>query len=178
MTASCRPLYFAALVLLLTGVAACQSEGPEQGATVSQLIDDPQQYIGQNVTVSGEIEQVFSDAAFAIGGEEFGDRLMVYMSPSVTVYGQRSAPDTSFMAGDIVQLTGQVRRYVSISAERGGEQNVDIPYDDQAPALLASRVYLTPRIGRSARPADTAAAVTADTTVSDTARATDTTSQP
>ena len=130
MIARRHPLCFAVLLLLLVGMAACQSEGPEQNATVSQLIDDPQQYVGQNVTVSGEVEQVFSDVAFAIGGEEFDDRLIVYLSPSATVYGQRPAADSSVVAGDIVQLTGQVRRYVSVSAERDASQNIDIPYDD------------------------------------------------
>ena len=164
-----RPLRFtAALLLLLTGLAACQSEGPEQGATVNDIVDNPQQYLGQNVTVSGEINRVFGDASFLIGGDDFENALIVFIAPTAEVRGQRPNDDQVLQEGDVVQVTGQVRRFATVEAEGAAGQNVNVEYGSEAPAVTASVVYLTPRVARADRPADTAAAVTTDTTASDT----------
>ena len=73
-----------AMALVLT-FASCQSEGPNLGVTVDDVVDDPEQYEGQTVTVSGEIDEAYGGTAFTIGGGAFGEDLLVIAPPGVDI---------------------------------------------------------------------------------------------
>ncbi len=47
-----------------------RSAGPEVGVTVSDIADNPQEYYGSEVTVSGEVGELIGPRAFTIGTQD------------------------------------------------------------------------------------------------------------
>lgn len=153
----CRPplsSYFL-LPLFLSGMllmSACQSKGPNVGVTAGEIEANPEQYYGQRVVVSGDIDDVYS-SSFTIGGQGFQDELLVVVPEEAQVSGGRSGEHT-YEGDDIVQVTGSVRRYVvtQIEEEYGvGLDGAEIDYDEQEPVLIAESVAITPRTGTGTR---------------------------
>ncbi len=139
------------LLLLIDFIGDYTSVGPFEGATIREIVQAPDTYIGQNVTVSGEVNTVIGQRAFTIGDEEFmggAELLVVSVNDLPTVDGW--AADTSILENDIVQVAGPVRRF-----EREAFENaVGVDLDDAAlepfngqPAIIAQSVDLTPRAG-------------------------------
>lgn len=52
------------------------SAAPETGVTLEQIVDEPRQYLGQQVTLSAELEERY-DRAFSIGGDALGEELLI-----------------------------------------------------------------------------------------------------
>lgn len=129
-------------------LTACESEGPEIGATISEIESDPLEFFGEMVTVSGEINEVYGPASFTIGGEGFGGQLLVVVPPNANVVGVLE-DNEPYAEDDIVQVTGLVREYVvaEVEEEYGLDLVPDIEYEEQEPAVIANAVYLTPRLG-------------------------------
>lgn len=48
-----------------------ESEGPASGVVVSDITDNPSEYFGSTVTISGEVNDLAGPQAFTIGGEDF-----------------------------------------------------------------------------------------------------------
>lgn len=135
---------FALPALLL--LAACQSE--EQAAaeaprvTVQQLRDDPEAHLGERVTVRGTVARVYGASAFSIAGDA-GSVLVVFIAPSAEVENARSE-ERPLAPGDTVHASGTARRFASAVTERDAEQEVEIDYADENPALVATRLVRAP----------------------------------
>lgn len=135
------------LGLLALALSACQSEAPNVGATVGEIENNPAQYFGQQVTVSGEVDDVYG-SAFTIGGEGFGGELLIVVPTSAPLTGAR-AGTSPYMQDDIVQVTGTVREYLvgEIEDEFGLSLSPDIEYEEQEPAVVVGSAFITPRVG-------------------------------
>jgi len=122
------------------------SAGPDTGVTLNEIADEPGQHIGRTVTISGEVESVEPDGlvggdasvrprAFAIGGDALGEQVLVVPSGGLTAAGVDE--------GDIVQVTGTVRRF---SAEEF-QDDFDIDFGaglfgdfEARPAIVAAAI--------------------------------------
>ncbi len=138
------------LIPLFTGD---DSTGPERGATVSNITDNPEEYIGETVTVSGEVEAAIGDRVFTIGGQEFlgGQSLLVVSAnPLPTAAGR--TPGDAVLTNDIIQVTGPVRRFNVAEFEQAIGTALDdglfTEFEGQ-PAVIARSVDLTPRSGNA-----------------------------
>lgn len=67
-----------------TNNSAAIEENDKEEDTLEQITENPDNYIGQNVTVTGEVQDVLSDRAFKISGETVGDELLVFASVDLT----------------------------------------------------------------------------------------------
>lgn len=100
----------AAAVVLPFSVAACGSDdtaGPETGTDVEDITEDDQyfasdEFAGQTVTISAEVEDVLSPKSFVLNGDDWGD-------DSVLVLSAQEAQD--LQEDDIVQVTGTVKSF-------------------------------------------------------------------
>jgi hypothetical protein len=133
----------------LFALGACQSEGPNVGVTVGDIEGDPSTYIGQRVTVSGDIDDVYA-SSFTIGGRGFGGELLIIVPPDAQLSGSHSN-DQPYADDDIVQVTGTVREYIiaDIESEFGLGLDPEIEYEEQEPAVVAESIAITPRTGGS-----------------------------
>ncbi len=132
---------------MLGFAVGCASEGPNVGVTVDDVTGNASEYMGQNVTVSGEVDEVYP-GAFTIGGEGFGDELLVIVPSTAQTPGGRTGP-MAYQEDDIVQVDGTVRAYVIAEIERDFGLDLgagaEIDYEEEAPALIASAVRVTQR---------------------------------
>lgn len=127
------------LVVLTAGlIGACETAEPNIGATVDEIRENPGGYVGQVVTVSGEIEGTWVPAAF-----EMND-LLVIVPADVTIKGG-PAEITEEVGGDVAQVTGTVQTYAvaEIEAEYGLELP-DVEYEEGGPVVVAQTIYLNP----------------------------------
>lgn len=75
-----------AAALLPFGVVACGDDtaGPETGTDVEGVTEDDyfgtDRLVGQEVTVSAEVTEVFGGKAFEPGGENYGDDSLLVLS--------------------------------------------------------------------------------------------------
>ena len=136
-----------AVVMLpsLTQTAQAQS-----GATVSEIEDEPEQYVGQNVTVSGEVAKVYGPGNFTIGGDDFSNEELLIVVPATARVSGGSQNPAMVAEGDVVQVSGQVRRFVETEIENDFDLDFDfdeyeIDYDREGPALIADELLLSPR---------------------------------
>ena len=146
------PLIIAFLLLLSPVLfAACESEEPNVGTTVEDIVeaeDDPvyddgllgartiydeaDSYLGQTVTVSGEVSEIYGPNAMTIGEDLWGEDLLVVVPPSATVSGATPTGDavSGFLDLNpeyVVQVTGTVGRYVLAEVER--DYDLDLTAD-------------------------------------------------
>ncbi len=109
-------LLFVAGALLLADFG--ESAGPEEGVTLRQVAAEPQDFAGERVVISGQVEELqgFSladaDIVFAIGDDA---------SEKVLVYPQEGAMlPPGFSTDAIVRVTGTVRRVQRNAQTDGG----------------------------------------------------------
>ncbi len=100
----CLPL--TCIVLLLLKGCVTEDTGPI-GVSPAAIHDDPAAYYGSRVTVSGEVDDVYSPGTFTIGGDEFGEEILVLSMDSVAVATGRSG-ERPVRRTDIVQVSGVV----------------------------------------------------------------------
>lgn len=136
-----------ASLICVAALAACQSAEPNVGVTIADVEQDPEQYFGQTVTVSGEINDVWGPDVFTIGGEGFAGALLIIVPESAQFVGVSEAEPVE--EDDIVQITGTVEEYIiaEIESEYGFTPEYDIEYEEREPAVVATTVYLSPRTG-------------------------------
>lgn len=131
----------AVLVALAAGGAGCKDDK-----------EDPSAYIGQSVTLSGEVEEVFGQQAFRLEPDErFGQGLLVVTQGPV-VLGTKNLED-----GLELRVTGTVRQLeiVELEREMGWDLDPEIEAEfAQKPILVAQTVSLKddPTASWSARP--------------------------
>lgn len=121
-----------ALALLLGGCGDDGSAGPNEGVTLDDVTeedgldfdtgegepDDADAYVGEEVTVSGEVAARINDTTFHIGDESVDDSLLVFADEAII-------PELS--SNDIVQVTGTVREVDRDTFET----EFGIPWDDE-----------------------------------------------
>lgn len=101
-------------VALAAGLVACDgdSAGPEEGVTAGEVAEadgegiasadvftDPSEFVGRDVTVSGEVAEVVSARAFVIAAGEIGEQLLVFSATG------EPGPEV----GAVVRVEGTVR---------------------------------------------------------------------
>jgi hypothetical protein len=122
-------------ITALEGAEAVGAEDPELAPIgAADLAANPDQYVGQEVTVSGTVSSITGDNAFTIGGGDIGgDALLVTSATSV---GQQQLVEQ----GAIVQVTGTVAEQFSADAVA---DDLGIEWEDpEAFADFAGQNYL------------------------------------
>jgi hypothetical protein len=134
------PRWVAAGAAVLLSLSACgddETAGPETGADVGDVVEEDgsfkvDEYKGQTVTVSAEIEDMLSPKSFVLsGGQQGDDRLLVL-----------TEQPTDLDEGEVVQVTGTVETFTyDHFADRYGltEPAVYQPYGDEE-FIAASKV--------------------------------------
>ncbi len=106
----------------------------EPNAFLRYVIDNPREFYGRTVTVTGEIDDIVAPTAFTIGP---GGLLLVSSAPA------SATPDLS--ESQTVQVTGTVRRFDLVELER--ETGADLQDElfagwEGRPAIVASSVQV------------------------------------
>lgn len=125
------------LIILLLGVlllGACQSRPTNVGLSAGDIVADPASYYGNLVTVSGEIDQVWDERIFSIGGHDFDDDLLVISLDAISVAPGRSM-EAPVVRNDIVQVTGTVEPLVLADLEA----KYGLQLDEELKATMADR---------------------------------------
>ena len=96
---------------------ATRDETPA-GITVASILENPADVYGKSVIVSGEVKDLRGPRAFTIGGEDWfsGKLLVLAAEPLPTVKGRDG--NTQLAPGDLVQVSGPVRRLVIADVEK------------------------------------------------------------
>lgn len=120
-----------------------------QDTTVATIAQDPESWIGEQVSVSGEVSEVLTPFAFVLGGEQFvgGDELLVIGPPPAV--GTPDEVDQEAYPQDIVQVAGEIREFNRTELEE--EWNVELPEEafegrDTRVVLVGETVGLTQRV--------------------------------
>lgn len=136
------------------------SERPRVGVTLTDITENPEEFIGADVTVSGEVGDLVGPQAFTIGGEEFlgTDELLILgaeeLPEIVTGVDEEFLENEPEIVGsdDIVQITGTVGQLEvnALEDDFGSDIDEDLfaEYEDE-PFIVAEEVFLTPRIERA-----------------------------
>ncbi|MGG6295647.1 hypothetical protein ACQ4M4_14755 [Leptolyngbya sp. AN02str] len=140
---------------MLTTVLLAGCQTPEQQTTVpedqnvttEELVDNPNKYIGQVVTVRSEPVAEIGPSTFTMEDEEF------FGSEPILVVNATGELFVFPEAGTDVQVTGEVRNFVALDIER--EYNLGLEADDYAtyenqPALIAQSIAIAPEPGELA----------------------------
>lgn len=100
----------AVIAVIWIVVEATEPDAPDVGVTVGDITENPTAYMGQNVTVSGEVEEIYTTGAFTLDGGDWG------MDDDLLVVGA-TAP-RAITEDDLVQVTGEVRQFTLVDVER------------------------------------------------------------
>ena len=136
----------ALLLLALLLLGACRSEEPNVGVTIEDLDDDPSAYVGETVTISGEVETTYGLTSFTIGDDNIGSEVLIVVPPGAEIAGGAAAEEEA-----VVQVTGTVREYVVTDIESDLsidlEPEVEIEYEGSRPAVIAEVIRIIPEEG-------------------------------
>ena len=133
-----------------------ESAGGAEGVSVATIIDNPEEFYGNQVTVSGLVTEVIGPNAFAIGGDEFigGESLLIVGAQELPqiVEGVAEGDVVEIKQQDLVQVTGTLRpaEQQEITDEVGYELDNQVfeVFGGEA-AVVASQVVVTPQQGGS-----------------------------
>lgn len=159
------PRAYLVLIVLtsLHCLAACEpdADGP-LGISAVAIAEDPGAYYGSRVTVSGQVNDVFSPGTFTIGGGEFGNEVLVLSLDSIRVVPER-AVEQPIRRGDLVQVTGIAQRFDEVrESDHSGFDPTDLEDEFGGTPVIVSRragarlehVVVTPRQIDAAVPGD------------------------
>lgn len=130
------------------------------GASVDNLLGDPNAYYGSRLTVSGTVGDIISPTVFTIQGSDADRHLLVVSLDSIAPAAERTKTDP-VAENDLVQVSGQVREFAAGDLE--SEYGIRVPegagdFDGQ-PMIVArnasatlSSVVVTPRPGSASPP--------------------------
>lgn len=127
------PAAFALAAFALLLPACTNGSNEEIGTEVEEIQGEVNEYVGQEVTVSGEVVEIVDDNAFVLQGEDlFGGERIVVLS---------SSPAENIVVGETAIVTGTVRDYTVAEVEEdfgldlaGSEYEVDL---EQRAAIVA-----------------------------------------
>lgn len=116
----------------------------EEGPMLDAISDNPEMYMGQTVTVTGEVNDMWGDTgnAFTIGGEglDLGEEILVVGAAGMSPMGGALNDDA------IVEVTGTVRQYVQLDFQNefGLDFNTmdGFEYEESGPAIVATSVNI------------------------------------
>lgn len=126
------------------------AEAAGVGATLAEVLDSPGDYVGRQITISGEVSDVWGPRAFALGGPAFLDdrRLLVASRTDLPRIIARDVDDMLALT-DIVQVTGTLHMGPLDDVEQ--QVAFDLPDAAEAlwapdrPVLVAQKTFVTPR---------------------------------
>lgn len=127
-----------------------ESAGQAQAVSVADLTDNPSEFYGKRVTVSGIVSDELGADSFAIGGDEIfgGDQLPILGAQQMDQIV--SNPDLlEENQGDLVQATGTVQELSQVNNDDVASdlnQQIFSPFEGGA-ALVADSVVITPQQG-------------------------------
>lgn len=150
----------------LVGLLGCRtdretvSESNGDLETIERINEDPTTFAGKSVVVAGEVEDVYGNRAFTLGGNDFFDHEILVLSREPVGAAKLRSTQEPLWRDDIVQASGKVRMFVTADIERELGWDLDPQIEaafSSRPVLLADRVTISPRRGGQA-PADPGAA--------------------
>lgn len=111
--------------------------------TISEIKDNPNAYIGQTVTVEGDVEDIRSPQVFRLDqeGTVLGDEILVVMNTGSL---PSPSPDNNFDLfedTDVVRVTGQVRQLITAEIER----EFDLDFDTEIEAEFEGELIIVAR---------------------------------
>ncbi len=119
---------------------------PAQPPTLDEIVNNTDNYIGQQVTVTGEVSEVLSANAMTIDEPGlFGESLIVVTQNPIPQINEMDQvqDDYIFQQGDRVRVTGTVRRFNLTDIENQiGTDLDDATFQglENNPAVIATRV--------------------------------------
>lgn len=151
------------LIALWTGIAACDPREPavetasdsaagaaaeadapgDEGVTVDEITDDATPFLGQTVTVTGEVARIGGPRMFTVEDSDLvGDEHLLVLSsrPVPELLAESKDPLADY---DEVTVTGTVRRLVVTEVERELGFDLDPEYEVEfrdRPVLIATAV--------------------------------------
>ena len=134
------------LVLMFLPLLSCSGDKPAPGAdvTAGKIIENPGDYVGKTVTVSGDVENVYGPRAFAMdSGVQAGELLVLGAEPfpQVAEGGSRA-----FVVSDNAKVTGTVALLVTAEVEReigwDLDRQLEVEYEGK-PVLIAKTATMT-----------------------------------
>lgn len=151
-------LYAVGLLVLGWGLfySGCQPSSPdESGVGLGDIVENPDQYYGATITVSGEVDRIYTPRIFTIGGGDFEHDLLVLSTDSIALVEGRTE-DVPVFEQDIVQVTGEIQNLDPATLE----ENYDLELRDELeeefaeqPVLVAQQsanqlhgIVVTPRV--------------------------------
>lgn len=134
-------------ISLLTACDARPDEAPASAVGAGQIIENPSNYVGKTVTVTGEVEDLHGPRAFEMdSGVNLGELLVLGKDPYPQV--PDGATNRAFIVDDTVTVTGVVRMMVTTEIERelgwDLEPQLEVEFD-RKPVLIAKSLSFTPR---------------------------------
>ena len=112
-------------------IAQSLAAAPEPG----EIAEDPAQYYGETLAVTGEIENIYSDNTFTLDEDElFGgeDLLVVVNNPTVA----------AIQDGETVAVTGELRQLIIADLETDYDLTWDLDVQEQLEAEYSERPVL------------------------------------
>ncbi len=111
----------ALFALLLPACNAYDREvaAPETGTSVERVADNPERLIGQTVTVTGEIQEIYSPTTFQIEDKS------IFSSDDVMVVNATGAA-LPIAEGRNIRITGEVRQFILADFERDYDLTWDL----------------------------------------------------
>ena len=130
--------------------APAAADATGAGATLAEVLDNPSAYAGRQITVSGEVSDVWTPRAFALGGPAFLDdrRLLVVSRTDLPRVIARDVHDMLALT-DIVQVSGTI--HIGPLEEVEEDVKFDLPaaaeglWAPDRPVLVAQKLFVTPR---------------------------------
>jgi hypothetical protein len=118
------------VVVLLVVYGAALVGGPEAprvGASLEEILADPDDVVGERWALSGEVVEVLGGGVVLIGGREFG----LPPVPVLLTERAREVVDEGVARGDVGQFVGRFRRLDVSELER--QVRADVPEERLAP---------------------------------------------
>lgn len=120
-----------------------ESAGPARAVSVADYTDNPSEYYGDQIELSGQVTQVLGPNAFAIGGDEFvgGQQVIIVGAQQLNQIVEGEAVEIT--TDQVVQATGTAREFnlTEIENEVGYQLDDNLFSEFEGnPALAASSV--------------------------------------
>lgn len=121
-----------------------EANEPVADATIDEIVEDPDVYVGDDVTVSGSVNQELDEFGFRLGGEDFleGEGLLV-VSADTQAISDLTESEEELVAQ--VQGTVQIFDLVTVEEDLGVDLDDDVYSEfDGEPVVIASDIQVVP----------------------------------
>lgn len=116
-----------------------------------EITADPEQYYGQTLAVTGEVEDIQGETTFTLDEDRLlgtDDLLVVYAQPKAGASSPEVAPPPTITDDEQVAVTGVLRPFIISELERdydltwdaGVQQQLEKDYSER-PVLIATEIY-------------------------------------